>query len=266
MISDTLPESFENTDSVMSSDCNVIDGIIADLRIVIDQLHMNFANAKNLILELARRLDETKRCEQCEICRKIKEILRDKIKEGKISEKWIAECLPQEYKRKYSKRELSSLSTNAKSNVAVVEKLKNGDLIAIDPRAEKSVLTTVDRCKNDKGHSANDSSNLYNEDEIKQVLDKEVTNQNTRTEVDYKYNELFFENQQLKEALRRQTSLLTADQISAAEIDLVIPNSKYKEIKAAMKSSRYSIYLRFDRSRMLQRAEPDILREKSNNG
>jgi hypothetical protein len=96
MIPDTLPDSIENTDSVVSSDGKIIEGIIADLRIVIDQLDMNFANAKRLILELARRFDETKRFEQSQICRKIKEILQDKIKDGKITEKWIEECLPQE--------------------------------------------------------------------------------------------------------------------------------------------------------------------------
>jgi hypothetical protein len=41
-------------------------------------------------------------------------MLADKINEGKITGKWIEECLPQEYKRKYAKSELSSLSGNAK--------------------------------------------------------------------------------------------------------------------------------------------------------
>src|SRR4051794_34896886 len=74
----------------------------------------NFADAESLILELARHLDETKQSEQTQICRKIKEMLKDKINEGKITGKWIEECLPQEYKRKYAKSELSSLSRNAK--------------------------------------------------------------------------------------------------------------------------------------------------------
>jgi hypothetical protein len=265
MIADRIPEFTENTDTVISSDSKIIDGIIVDLRIVIDQLNADVANAKSLILELARRLDETKRCEQSQICKKIKEILQDKIKGGKITKKWIAECLPQQYKRKYSKRELCSLSRSTKSNAAVVEKLMNGDLIAIDPRDEKSILTSINRCNNDNDHSANDG-NLDNEDGIEQELDKEVTNQNTGTEVDYKYEELFSENQELKEALRRQTSILTANQISAAEIELAIPNTKYQEIKSAMKSSRDSIYLRFDRSGMLQRVDPDTLRERLRNG
>ena len=86
-----------------------INTVVVNLRAVIDELDRNFASAKSLILELARLLDETQRCEQCQISRKIKQMLKDKINEGKITGKWIEECLPQEYKRKYAKSELSSL-------------------------------------------------------------------------------------------------------------------------------------------------------------
>ena len=58
--------------------------------------------AKTLIQELARRLDEAGKCDKNEISAKIKEILADKIKEHKITVKWIEECLPKEYKRRYS--------------------------------------------------------------------------------------------------------------------------------------------------------------------
>ena len=78
------------------------------------QLDRNFASAKSLILELARLLDETKECKQSQICAKIKEMLKDKINEGKITGKWIERCLPQEYRRRYAKSEQSSLSRNAK--------------------------------------------------------------------------------------------------------------------------------------------------------
>jgi hypothetical protein len=91
-----------------------IETVVVNLRAVIDELDRNFASAKSLILKLARLLDETKECKQSEICAKIKEMLADKINEGKITGKWIEECLPQEYKRKYAKSELSSLSRNAK--------------------------------------------------------------------------------------------------------------------------------------------------------
>ena len=41
-------------------------------------------------------------------------MLADKIKEGKITKKWIERCLPQEYRRRYVKSEQSSLSGKAK--------------------------------------------------------------------------------------------------------------------------------------------------------
>ena len=108
MSSERIPEYSERVNSMYSS--LIIGYIIVRLEVIIDQLDIHFARAKNLILELARELDEAKQCKQSQICRKIKELLEDKIKEGKISEKWIEECLPQEYKRKYTKSELSSLS------------------------------------------------------------------------------------------------------------------------------------------------------------
>jgi hypothetical protein len=257
MILDTLPEYNENTDSVVSSDFKIIEGIIIDLRIVIDQLHMNFANAKNLILELARRLDETKRCEQNQICREVKEILEDKIKEGKITEKWIEACLPPEYKRRYAKSEVSSLSKAKRK--AAVEKLKDRDLIVVGTQAGKSVLTNVDSLIDDGR-----DSNFHTDDSIKQGL-REVSNHNIRGEDDDNNNThqaLRSEIYELRQALKRQTSILTADKIFAAEIEHIIPKSKYEEVIAAIEGSRDSITVKFDKSGILQHAEPDILREK----
>lgn len=256
MIPGTLPDSVENTYSVVSSDGKIIEGIIADLRIVIDQLDMNFANAKRLILELARRLDETKGCEQSQICRKIKEILHDKIKEGKITEKWIEGCLPQEYKRKYAKSELTSLSKQAKRNTQL-QKLKNRDQILVDAQGQKSILTNIDS-RSDDGHKGN----FHTVDTIEQGLNKEVSNQNVRAEDDDdKYQALRSQIYELRQALKRQTPILTADKISATEIELIIPKSKYEQVTAAMESSKDSVYLTFDTSGILQRVDSDIFRE-----
>jgi hypothetical protein len=85
----------------IQNDEQAIKGIIADLRQVIDHFSTTFARAGDIILQLARRLDETKQCEQGQICKRIKEILNDELKKGKISEKWIEKCLPKEYKRSY---------------------------------------------------------------------------------------------------------------------------------------------------------------------
>jgi hypothetical protein len=109
---DSLNGSTGNPTTLLRT--NQVENIIAKLRVVIDEIDKNFADAKSLILELARLLEETKQSEQSQICRKIKEMVKDKINEGKITGKWIEECLPQEYKRKYAKSELSSLSSDGK--------------------------------------------------------------------------------------------------------------------------------------------------------
>src|SRR5215467_8149783 len=88
---DSLPENVKST--------------ARKLRIAVDQMHLGLTKAKELILETARQLDEQHVEEQAKICKKIKEILKDKIQEGKISEGWIEECLPREYKRKYIRTE-----------------------------------------------------------------------------------------------------------------------------------------------------------------
>lgn len=82
--------------------------IIADLKLTIDKLNSNFESAKSLILKLATKMDEDHICERNQISATIKDLLRDAIKQGKITAKWIEECLPENYKRKYAKSELCS--------------------------------------------------------------------------------------------------------------------------------------------------------------
>src|SRR5690348_7862248 len=94
-----------------------LEQIIIDLKLAIDQFDSSFKNARDLILELARILDESGRFERRSISQKIKEILSDKIQEGKVTPKWVHDCLPGEYKREY-KREVTSLSaSNSKKNI-----------------------------------------------------------------------------------------------------------------------------------------------------
>lgn len=101
--------------------------VLARLKIQIDGLHMIFETVRDIILELARFLDENKYCETSEICSLIKKLLADKIKETKITARWIEECLPKKYKRKYDKSELASHSvteTNPKSASQYAVQLK----------------------------------------------------------------------------------------------------------------------------------------------
>jgi hypothetical protein len=60
-----------------------------------------------------------------------------------------------------------------------------------------------------------------------------------------------------EEAVKRQTAIKTADQISATEIELTIPRDKYPQLTAAIESSTNSVYVTFDKSGILERAEPE---------
>jgi hypothetical protein len=73
---------------------------------------------------------------------------------------------------------------------------------------------------------------------------------------------LAFENSELKEALKRQTTLLSADQVSANEIMFIVPKEKFNQLKEAMEISIDAIHLVFDKSGVLERAEPDIFEQQ----
>jgi len=111
-----MNEEYDNS----LSDDQTINGIITNLKLAVDQLSKDFVKAKDLVHELARRLDESKQCERDQVSRKIKKILKDKIREGKITAKWIEDCLSPEYTRKYTpKSEVSSLSKENRKEIEV---------------------------------------------------------------------------------------------------------------------------------------------------
>src|SRR6185437_4054194 len=87
------------TGTISDQSYQMIKGIVVDLRQVIDQIDKDVKKAKDLIVEIAHKLDEGRFCERGHISRRIKEMLQEKIKEGKITSKWIEDCLPHEYKR-----------------------------------------------------------------------------------------------------------------------------------------------------------------------
>ena len=86
---------------------------------------------REIIIELARRLDEEQFCKQDTICQAIKEILKEKISEGKISERYIESCLPTEYKRKHIRKkiiesEICSVTQN--KSAALIKNESNNDI------------------------------------------------------------------------------------------------------------------------------------------
>jgi hypothetical protein len=95
----------------------------------------------------------------------------------------------------------------------------------------------------------------------------DIINKIVEAEADLKLKALVSEcNDKLREeAVKRQTAIKTADQVSATEIELTIPNDKYQQVKAAMDNSANSVYVTFDKNGILEHAEPDTFREKLDN-
>ena len=208
--------------------------------------------AKTLIQELARRLDEAGKCDKNEISAKIKKILADKIKEHKITVKWIEECLPKEYKRSYSfKSELSSLlkkPEDIRKDVNMTNTIDNGDgsTLLINHETEHN-----DSSDNNRESTTTDIARSRGFE--RSVCEISID----RTDPDQGLHE---ENSELREALKRQTAMVMADQIASTEMEFEIPKEKYDEIKDAMTNSKYSCYMIFDMSGTMVRIVPDIFK------
>ena len=221
---------------------SVIYGIIIDLRMQIDSIHGLSVKAKELILEIARRLNQEWKYERSTICTRIKEILEDKIREGKITERWIEECLPSEFKRSYTKSELSSqLTEERKARATKTKKLE--DEQELESPKELKILVTTDGTNTPslQGFDINDQN--YNQD----------------------YDTLINENKELKEVLhlRDRESLSTADKLIGEEAEFMIPRELFSDLHRAMVESDTLCRVIFDvKDRLLLRAESDEARRK----
>src|SRR5918996_1500821 len=119
--------------------------MIIDLRLLIDGYYGHLIKAKELILEIAKKLSQEEWTnKKSTICTRIKEILEDKVREGKITERWIEECLPSEFKRSYTKSELSSqLTEERKARATKTKKLEDEQELE-SPKELKILVTTDD--------------------------------------------------------------------------------------------------------------------------
>lgn len=177
----------------MNNSSKRLEQTITDLRRAIDQIGSSFKNASNLILELARTLEESGVCERRSISRKIKELLADKIQEGKITAKWIHDCLPSEYKREY-KREVTSLSnrntkkkeSESQSDASVIVQEIDGNAIHNnnkslendDKKAEKILIGTSGRSSNIESLSSDSSYGGNSVEDIEPKFKANKSNQN----------------------------------------------------------------------------------------
>ena len=164
--------------------------------------------------------------------REHKKILRDKIQKGKVSEKWIEECLPPEYKRTYVKSEPSSLSKQKKPQL--VEVSTGGKHTLLGGGNGVNHLTKVQP-----------SNRMESDDKLKQKQANEL-------------EALTKDNEELKEVVRRQITMYSTDHVSQSELELIVPKSGYDDLRHAMDKSENLIYLIFDKSGTFIHTRPDI--------
>ncbi|MGA8084206.1 MAG: hypothetical protein WB988_20320 [Candidatus Nitrosopolaris sp.] len=263
---DDLCHGSASKDATIDSLPENVKSIARNLRIAVDQMHLGLTKAKELILETARQLDEEHLEERAKICKKIKEILKDKIQEGKISEGWIEECLPREYKRKYTRTESQQnhlsggqqpelvVSTNG-NQISESNKPSDIDSNAPDTEVMSSLLGE------DQSLSVGEASPVAVVDQSS--YNQLKTNTKSSTVDDFASSgplhnqtmqecssclELQDEVSQLSEALQR-ISIKTADQVPATGHGLTIPREKYQMVRDAMDRSK---------SKKFVRAEPDM--------
>jgi hypothetical protein len=169
-------------------------------------------------------------------------------------------CLPQKYKRKYAKSEVSSLSKQGKKDNTTTGQEKEKELTATDS-GRPSIKTEAACTSNYEGEGETASAANHQLQVQEESNKKGVKNQITEPQSDHSYEALYSENYRLKEALAKATQFTKADQISTNEIGFTIPKEKYEHVKAAMENSRDSVFLIFDKSGILERAESDVLTE-----
>jgi uncharacterized protein YnzC (UPF0291/DUF896 family) len=224
--------------------------VVVDLRAVIDALDRNFTSAKSLILKLARLLDETKQGKQSQICAKIKEMLADKIKEGKITKKWIEHCLPQEYRRRYVKSEQSSLSGKAKKLEKIIIVDNKGKTVAVEEKPSPYNSSTIDNNSAFTQSQGRDAIQPLQKEQDKDVLEGD----------DYggdDDDEAWTRSMESGEEASYSLPIREAEHLlAAAEIKFTIPKDRYEEVKTAMSNGSNCCYLIFDRnSRSFLRSE-----------
>jgi len=111
-----------------------------------------------------------------------------------------------------------------------------------------------------------DNNNLLQEESNEKKLRGQTVIKKSLEERECPYCQLLsIEIDELKEALTKATQFTKADQISTNKIRFTIPKDKHPQLTAAIDSSRNSVYLTFDKSGILEHAEPDIFREKLHN-
>lgn len=210
-----------------------IKGLIIDLKNRIDIISEQQENLKTHILELARKLKESTLCETDKISITIKEILKEEIKDKKISSRWIEEILPDVYKRKYEKK---------KANSSLSNKRKETPLLVTD-NSGKSFIDTQKNKSTDTSENKDPFS--YRKEEP--------------TRLDFSHSDLIRENQELKDAFDKTTTFQFANNLIK---EIHFPKEKSKEFLNALNNCLNVVFIRFNAKGIVESIEPDTNRNQ----
>lgn len=203
-----------------------LHGVISDLRNFIDEYNFK---SQELIIKIAKRLDEGSLCERSKISQVIKKILKDKIQEGKITKKWIEECLPRDYKRKYIiKSELNSLSSKRPEPKTVG--ITNNYCEVLDTDINS-------KFQSDKDFNSQNKNKLLPSFEKKDEYNNEI--------------------KELKEIIDKYEKFIIADQIFNENTEFIISRDKFQLLKDEIDKSKKECYLKFDKNKVVREIHSD---------
>ena len=163
-------------------------------------------------------------------------MLADKIKEGKITKKWIERCLPQEYRRRYAKSELCSLSGKAKKLEKIIIVDNEGKTVAVEEEPSPYNSSTIENNSAFTQPGGRDAIQPIQKEHDKGVLEGDGDEAWTRS---------------LESGEEAPCSLLIREPehlLAPAEIKFTIPKERYEEVKTAMSNGGNCCYLIFDRN------------------
>ena len=192
--------------------------LIADLKTVIDEIGYTYTKFNEIIKKLASHLYEDGICERDKISQVIKYILIDKIKEGKISKKWIEQTLPNEYKRKYA------------------------------IKSERCSLSNDNQLNNERDSLLFQDSKEIHRESIKQTIENEPKYKIKNFD-QLEHNgcnlcrDVISENIELKEALQKTNKFLSAQRLKN---EINIPREKYNAIISEIKKNNSFLNIKFE--------------------
>jgi hypothetical protein len=149
---------------------------------------------------------------------------------------------------------------NSPSEIIEPEKLSNSQ------HEDRPPVNTDDgtSCIGNYGGGGGETTSAAGHQQLQDGLnEKEIINHDAVSEFIGKCEAaLLLEKQEVeRDLIKKNAAFVNDDETSTNEIRLAIPKEKFENVKAAMENSRDFVYLIFDKSGRLERAESDVLTE-----